>query len=95
MSTTPPSQEAIAQRAYSLWEQAGKPAGRDEEFWLRAETELAASVSPGGSAGVAPPSVALPATPVAAPLHAVPPSIKDAVKTRPRGPAVRRAPRRM
>lgn len=27
-------------RAYELWEQAGKPPGRDLEFWLRAEREL-------------------------------------------------------
>jgi 2,3-bisphosphoglycerate-independent phosphoglycerate mutase len=27
-------------RAYELWEQAGKPPGRDEEFWLTAEREL-------------------------------------------------------
>ena len=27
-------------RAYKLWEQAGKPPGRDEEFWLTAEREL-------------------------------------------------------
>ena len=27
-------------RAYRLWEQAGKPSGRDQEFWLAAEREL-------------------------------------------------------
>lgn len=27
----------IRERAYLLWEQAGRPAGQDMEFWLRAE----------------------------------------------------------
>ena len=27
-------------RAHELWEQAGKPEGRDEEFWHLAEQEL-------------------------------------------------------
>lgn len=27
-------------RAYQLWENAGRPAGRDQEFWLQAEREL-------------------------------------------------------
>ena len=30
----------IRARAYELWEQAGKPTGRDEEFWLMAEREI-------------------------------------------------------
>lgn len=32
--------EAVAARAYELWEKAGKPEGRDEEFWHLAEQEL-------------------------------------------------------
>ncbi|MCC8948538.1 DUF2934 domain-containing protein [Bradyrhizobium sp. Arg62] len=32
--------EAVAVRAYQLWEQAGMPKGRDEEFWQLAEQEL-------------------------------------------------------
>ncbi|WP_456837471.1 DUF2934 domain-containing protein [Bradyrhizobium sp. USDA 4486] len=27
-------------RAYELWERAGRPQGRDAEFWLRAEREV-------------------------------------------------------
>jgi hypothetical protein len=27
-------------RAHELWEQAGKPEGKDEEFWQQAEREL-------------------------------------------------------
>lgn len=36
----------IAQRAYGLWEQAGRPAGRDLEFWLLAENQLQAERQP-------------------------------------------------
>ncbi|MEI6078252.1 MAG: DUF2934 domain-containing protein [Verrucomicrobiota bacterium] len=38
--------EAIAARAYSLWEQFGRPQGRDEEFWLLAESQLKSSPLP-------------------------------------------------
>jgi hypothetical protein len=32
----------IKARAYELWEQAGRPADRDLEFWLEAEREISA-----------------------------------------------------
>ena len=32
--------ECIAARAYSLWEQQGRPHGRDFEIWLQAENQL-------------------------------------------------------
>jgi len=32
--------EAIAQRAYELWEIAGKPEGKETEHWLQAEAEV-------------------------------------------------------
>ena len=32
----------IRTRSYLLWETAGRPQGRDLEFWLRAEAELEA-----------------------------------------------------
>jgi hypothetical protein len=35
-----PSQEAIAQLAYSYWEARGCQGGSPEEDWLRAEQEL-------------------------------------------------------
>ena len=35
-----PSREKIIHRAYELWEQAGKPEGRDQEFYHQAEQEL-------------------------------------------------------
>jgi hypothetical protein len=34
------SKEEIRARSRELWEQNGRPAGRDEEFWLQAESEL-------------------------------------------------------
>jgi hypothetical protein len=34
------SKEKIRIRAQEIWEQNGRPAGRDEEFWLKAESEL-------------------------------------------------------
>lgn len=43
-SSTPsisPSRDEIAARAAAIWEQNGRPAGRDEEFWLDAERQLA------------------------------------------------------
>jgi len=34
------NQEQIAARAYQLWQQAGEPAGRDQEFYHQAEQQL-------------------------------------------------------
>ena len=33
-------EEAVRRRAYELWEQAGQPEGRSEEFWFAATAEL-------------------------------------------------------
>jgi hypothetical protein len=35
-----PTEKQIVHRAYELWEQAGKPEGRDQEFYHLAEQEL-------------------------------------------------------
>ncbi len=86
--------EAIAERAYYLWEAAGKPAGRDEEFWTRAESELTAAVASAAPPVIAPPIVAPVPTTTVAPLHEVPPPIKGAVKTPGRRPPLRRTPKR-
>lgn len=40
-----PTKEQIIHRAYELWEQAGKPDGRDEEFYHQAEQELRSTES--------------------------------------------------
>jgi Protein of unknown function (DUF2934) len=36
-----PTKKQVTCRAYQLWEQAGKPEGRDQEFYHQAERELA------------------------------------------------------
>jgi hypothetical protein len=38
-----PTQEQVIHRAYQLWEQAGKPEGRDQDFYHQAERELSGS----------------------------------------------------
>ncbi len=35
-----PTEQDIRERAHRLWEQAGRPEGRDDEFWNAAEQEL-------------------------------------------------------
>ena len=35
----------IVRRAYKIWEDAGKPEGKDEEFYHRAERELEEELS--------------------------------------------------
>jgi Protein of unknown function (DUF2934) len=39
-------EERIRQRAYELWEAAGRPGNDHEKFWLLAEAELAAEETP-------------------------------------------------
>ena len=34
------SEEQVRRRAHELWEKAGQPEGRGEEFWHQAEAEL-------------------------------------------------------
>jgi hypothetical protein len=35
-----PTDEEVRARAHQLWEEAGKPEGREHEFWYQAEREL-------------------------------------------------------
>ncbi len=35
-----PNEDEIRQRAHAIWEQEGRPEGRQEEHWHRASTEL-------------------------------------------------------
>ena len=35
-----PTEQQIIERAYELWEKAGRPEGRAEEFYRNAEQEL-------------------------------------------------------
>ncbi|MGY3450850.1 DUF2934 domain-containing protein [Bradyrhizobium sp. USDA 4353] len=34
-------QDRIRERAHHLWEQAGRPDGREHEFWYQAEQDIA------------------------------------------------------
>jgi hypothetical protein len=38
--------DGIACVAFQLWEKAGRPEGRDVEFWLEAETSIVATQRP-------------------------------------------------
>jgi len=38
-----PGEDEIREKAYTLWEEAGRPEGDGLEFWVKAERELAAS----------------------------------------------------
>ena len=40
-----PTEEQIRVRAQELWEQSGKPDGREEEFWHQAERELSEAMT--------------------------------------------------
>ena len=40
-------QEQIARRAHELWEQEGRPPGRDREHWLAAEEQILGLANPG------------------------------------------------
>ncbi len=34
------AKQAVAQRAYAIWEAEGRPDGREVDHWLRAEAEV-------------------------------------------------------
>jgi hypothetical protein len=51
---------SVSRVAYRLWENAGRPAGRDLEFWLAAEAQVRASVKQTNDAGNSQASVAAP-----------------------------------
>ncbi|MGA3170670.1 MAG: DUF2934 domain-containing protein [Chthoniobacteraceae bacterium] len=38
-----PTEDEIAYCAYLIWEKEGRPAGREREHWLQAETQLLAT----------------------------------------------------
>ncbi len=40
-----PSEQAIRERAYEIWQRAGAPDGRHEEHWAQARSELEAEAS--------------------------------------------------
>ena len=53
----------IAARAYQLWEAEGRPQGRDQDHWRRAEAEVAAT-----RANATPTVTAKPVAPPPAPV---------------------------
>lgn len=59
------NQETIACLARQLWEQAGCPSGRDLEFWLAAERQLAQDTRPTDPPSASGGTDAPPARPVA------------------------------
>jgi len=64
------SEDHIRIRSYLLWQDAGRPHGRDMEFWLRAEAELAAKSSCAMTSGAkSGRPVIVPRVPVFAPLR--------------------------
>ncbi len=49
------NEDRVRQRAHEIWEQPGRPAGRQEEHWAQARREVeAASGSPPPAAGLDP-----------------------------------------
>ncbi|WP_250437876.1 DUF2934 domain-containing protein [Caballeronia sp. ATUFL_F2_KS9A] len=45
----PASEEQIRALAYRLWEEAGGPEGRSDEFWIVAQQQLATEPGMGGN----------------------------------------------
>ncbi|MBI2240588.1 MAG: DUF2934 domain-containing protein [Magnetospirillum gryphiswaldense] len=56
------TQDQIQELAYRLWQEDGSPAGRDMDYWLRAEAALHTTVKPKAEKkAVAKPKIAKPA----------------------------------
>ena len=80
----------IRERAYLLWEQGGRPVGRDVEFWLRAETEAREATASGRrvTARKAPTITAAPEAPAGKPRASKASNPKSRAKTDANGRAV-------
>ena len=68
-------QVEIANRAYHFWEAAGRPAGRDAEFWLQAESELLAANKPVSVSAKPSAGPARSAAPISTPVKPAQPSV--------------------
>ncbi len=94
IAETPVSREQIAQMAYNVWEKAGRPQGRDWEFWFEAERQLLESVKK----AVAPPTPSPLQAPVSPRETTVPPVARmeparvQSAPTKPARKAARRSP---
>ena len=47
-------EQAIRERAYTIWEEQGRPDGRDREHWFRAESEINSTTGPHDKPSAAP-----------------------------------------
>ncbi len=45
----PDTESLIRDRAYAIWEQNGRPVGRDKDHWFQAAKEVAVTVPPPGA----------------------------------------------
>lgn len=45
-----PSEEAIRDRAYAIWEREGRPQGRERDHWLQAAWELSGEAAKAAAA---------------------------------------------
>lgn len=81
MTARNPEPDSVAERAYSIWEEEGRPHGRDHAHWHRAERELTGN---GKDA-----SATLTEAPAGAPAAKAPRARKAAA---PKAPAAEAAP---
>lgn len=75
----------IEQLAYHLWEEEGRPEGRDVDFWLRAEARLAAPAAAAKGNGAAKPKADKPAKAAAKPKAEKAPAKPRAAKAPAKG----------
>jgi hypothetical protein len=45
----PDTESLIRERAYAIWEQTGRPMGRDTDHWFQAAKEIAVTIPPPGA----------------------------------------------
>jgi hypothetical protein len=64
-----PTSEQIARAAYLMWEQEGRPHGRDLQHWLQAESQLMAGTFRDGKSVRRAPSAPAPAAKRAQSAH--------------------------
>ena len=75
-----PTREEIAVRAYLIWEKNGKPQGREQAFWLLAESELQAGYKKLTEMIATPPTVSKPKAKAA---RSAKPLVKPVAKSKP------------
>lgn len=83
--TTPAQQQQIQELAYQLWEQEGRPEGRDREHWERAQRQLQGE-EPGVMSEATPSSAAPGDNAVLSRPQPTPGVVKDGVTGRSRRP---------